>query len=217
MTLKLRFPLVVLAALTACRDAAGPGNEARGASTPGVQAKVVRDATADTPPRILQQSPTAPPLETYRVSFWARHDKASWVAVNYQPVAGQSVGQPFLRFFIPKFGLMWAPDGSRLRGHDSLFITITIDPVDLSAEFQPSGTGFSRVLAPHLVMWYANANPDLNADGVVDSTDEELRQRLSLWGTTKPRHWFKLASQNDTTQQFVASELYHFSEYAISW
>jgi hypothetical protein len=106
----------------------------------------------------------------------------STVAVDYRPAAGQSVGQPFLRFRIPKFGLKTGPDGARLYGADSVFITMTIDSVKLSVDFQPSGVTFSEVFAAGLIIWYANANPDLNCDGVVDSTDQALAQQLGAAG-----------------------------------
>jgi hypothetical protein len=167
---------------------------------------------------ILQQAPTAPPLETYQVSFWARHDKESTVAVDYRPAAGQSVGQPFLRFHIPKWGLKWGPDGRRLWGADSIFITMTIDSLNLSVDFQPSGVVFSDVFSAGLVVWYVNANPDLNGDGVVDSTDQMLEQQLALSEEpTKLIGWFKVATKNDTTQKYVATEVHHFSQYAVSW
>jgi hypothetical protein len=29
--------------------------------------------------------------------------------------------------------------------------------------------------------------------------------------------WFKTATKNDTTQKFVAADVYHFSQYAVAW
>jgi hypothetical protein len=219
LTRRVWLPIALLLALGGCREAAGPVNEPNGAgSRLGFQGNAASGSTSSPALHILQQSPTAPPLETYRVSFWASHARATTVAVDYQPAAGQSVGQQFLRFHIPKFALKWGPDGKRLYGSDSVLITLTIDPVDLAVEFQPSGVAFSRVLAPQLVIWYANANPDLNGDGVVDATDATLEAQLAIWGhTTKTQGWFKLVSNSDTNQQFVASRLYHFSGYAVSW
>ena len=181
-------------------------------------AQTTSESSSFTETHILQQAPTAPPLQTYQVSFWARHDKESTVAVDYQPAAGQSVGQPFLRFRIPKFGLKWGPDGARVEGTDSVFITLTIDSLKLSVDFQPSGVVFSNVFSAGLVVWYVNANPDLNGDGVVDSTDQMLEGQLALSEEpTKVNGWFKVATKNDTTQKYVATDVYHFSQYAVSW
>src|SRR5438552_13110136 len=124
-------------------------------------AQPTSESSSFTETHILQQAPTAPPLQTYEVSFWARHDKEATVAVDYRPAAGQSVGQPFLRFRIPKFGLKWGPDGARVEGTDSVFITLTIDSLKLSVDFQPSGVVFSDVFSAVLAAVAVNANPYL--------------------------------------------------------
>lgn len=205
------IPLALVLFAGACSDSIGP-------SPTAVLPSFGYTAADSTDLRILRQARTAPPLETYRVSFWARHDKESTVAVNYLPAAGQSFGQPFLRFRIPKFGLKWGPNGTRLEGTDSVLITLTIDSLKLSVDFQPSGVVFSDVFSAGLVMWYVNANPDLNGDGVVNSTDQMLEQQLALSeGPTKLNGWFKTATRNDTTQKFVAADVYHFSQYAVAW
>jgi hypothetical protein len=215
--MSLRHSLIALAlALFAagCADTTGPLPAA--IQPPLAQTASLSSSWTDV--HILQQAPPAPRLETYQVSFWARHDRESTVAVNYLPAAGQSVGQPFLRFRIPKFGLKWGPDGRRLYGTDSVLITLTIDTLRLSVDFQPSGVVFSDVFSAGLVVWYVNANPDLNGDGVVDSTDQMLEQQLALSEEpTKVSGWFKVATKNDTTQKYVATDVYHFSEYAVSW
>jgi len=205
------IPLALALFAAACSDNIGPLPTALPTSFDYVAA----DSTGL---HVLRQSPTAPPLATYQVSFWARHDMESTVAVDYQPAPGQSVGQPFLRFHIPKFGLKTRPDGTRFYGADSVFITMTIDSVQLAVDFEPSGVTFSEVFAAGLIIWYANANPDLNGDGVVDSTDLALQQQLALSEQpAKMNGWFKTATKNDATQQYVAAELYHFSQYAVSW
>src|SRR5438034_3625592 len=170
------IPLALALFAAGCADTTGPLPAA--IQAPLAQTQSEPSSFGDV--HILQQAPTAPALETYQVSFWARHDKESTVAVNYRPAADQSVGQPFLRFRIPKFGLKWAPDGARLEGSDSVFITLTIDSLKLSVDFQPSGVVFSDVFSAGLVVWYVNANPDLNGDGVVDSTDQMLEGQLAL-------------------------------------
>jgi hypothetical protein len=206
------FALALFAA--GCADAAGPLPAA-------MQPPLAEAAGASswfTEVHILQQAPTAPPLETYQVSFWARHDRESTVAVNYRPAAGLSEGQPFLRFHIPKFGLKWGPDGVRLAGTDSVLITLTIDTLKLSVDLQPSGVAFSDVFSAGLVIWYVNANPDLNGDGVVDAIDQMLERQVALSEEpTKLNGWFKVVTKNDTTEKYVATDVYHFSEYAVSW
>jgi len=207
VTRRLSLPFAIVLTLAGCRDGIAPLDER---TVAGPQAETVVDWPM--PQHMLQQSPTAPALETYQLSFWVRHDRETTVAVNCRS------GQPFLRFHIPKFGLMRRPDGTRVWGKDSLLITATLDTVNLAVQFQPSGVQFSTVLAPQLVLYYENANPDLNRDGVVDATDQALEQQLAIWGqTARTQGWFHVASRNNSTQQYVAATLYHFSQYAICW
>ena len=44
-----------------------------------------------------------------------------------------------------------------------------------------------------------------------------LQQQLAIWSRGSTSAWKHLASRNDTTQQYVASAIYHFSQYAVSW
>ncbi len=218
MTSRHRWLLTIPVALglfaAACRDATAPLSPRdvvapQGNYVTGPQADFLADWLT---PCILQQAPSAPPLETYQVSFWARHDRETNVAVNY------TSGEPYLRFRIPKFGLKWTPDGARVQGSDSVLVTLTLDPVKLAVSFQPSGLVFSDVFAAQLAIYYENANPDLNGDGVVNLTDWVLKLRLGIWGNSdrSPR-WFKVGSRNNTSQQFVAGSIYHFSLYAVSY
>ena len=212
MTAKLWLPLAILLPLAGCRDAAAP------VDPQDVVGPELSKAAWSRQIPILQQSRTAPPLETYQVSFWAYRGQASTVTVNYQPVSGQSVGQPFLRLDISKNGLKAGAGGKSLKRGDSVAVTLTIDPVRFSVEFEPSGVLFSKNLPANLTIWYENANPDLNDDGVVDATDQALEQQLAFWYHAVKQHaWSRLSSTNDTTQESVSTALYHFSQYAICW
>jgi hypothetical protein len=166
----------------------------------------------------LRQSPQAPPLERYQVSFWARKSGASSVRVNYLPEAGQPVGAPFLRFDIPRDGLVSTPDEGHLGRRDSVLITLTIDPVTFSVDFQPSGVTFSKRLPASLSIWYGNADPDMNGDGVVDSADQTVAGQLALWTRdVSQSSWLQLFSGIDPVEPVVFSTLFHFSEYTVSW
>jgi len=210
MTLRRQSLFSILVVLVACRDVAAPPN-----------APAVADLQVSWPSpaamHLLRQAAAAPALETYQVSFWACDGEASTVTVNYQPVAGESVGQPFLRFDIPKNGLVTGPGGVRLKRGDSLLVTLTIDPVTFAVDFQPSGVWFSNGLPAQLTIWYENADPDLNGDGVVDATDQMLQQQIALWGRAEHVPWVRLLSDNDPTLPSVSTVLHHFSEYAVSW
>lgn len=216
MTLRLWLPLAILLTLAGCQDVAAPLNEQNVADPRlGITSAAVSQPASFTRVHMLQQAPTAPPLETDRVSFWAYVGKASTVTVNYQPAAGQSLGEPFLRFDIPKHGLVAGAGGVPLNRGDSVAVTLTIDSVSFSVHFQPSGVLFSTKFPANLTIWYENANPDLNGDGVVDRKDQHLEQLLAIWYNAHP--WSQLSSKNNTTQLSVSAALYHFSEYALCW
>ena len=209
---RLRLLVAILLVLSGCRDAAAPLDELN------VLGEVVSHPTAPAGEHVLRQSPTAPPLETYQVSFWAHVGEASTVAVNYEPAAGESVGQAFLRFDVPRYGLVAGAGGARLGKTDSVAITLTIDPVDFAVEFEPSGVLFSTRSPAQLRIWYDNADLDLNGNGVVDGGDRNQLRRLGLWyRADRTNVWLKSPSKNNATQLNVAGPLYHFSEYAVSW
>ena len=212
MTLRRRWLFVILVTVGGCRDASAPLDERR------VVGDVVSSASEYGDIHVLRQSPTAPRLESYQVSFWAHQDQASTVTVNYEPTEGLSVGGPFLRFDVPREALRTGPDGLRLGARDSVFITLTIDPDNFSIEFAPSGLIFSRRHPATLAMWYGNADPDVNDDGVVDATDQTLADQLAIWGRheNEPR-WRESSSHTEAGQQWISAALRHFSEYAVCW
>jgi hypothetical protein len=199
----LAIPLV----LAACQDATAPvGREASGPPQYSVSSSTIS---------VLRQAPTAPPLETYRLSFWAYVGKPATVTVNYKPAPGQWVGAPFLRFAIPANGLVTGAGGTPLNYGDSVLVTLSVDSLAFAVHLDPSGVQFSPFFPATLTLWYANANPDVNGDGTVTGYDKYLLRQLTLWyyGQT----WTQLPSQNDPALQYVATNLYHFSDYALSW
>jgi hypothetical protein len=209
MTLRREWLFAILVVLVGCRDAAAPLDES------AALAELSSSLSAGL--HILQQSPTAPRLQAYRVSFWAKRGTQTTLFVNYRPAPGQSQGDPFLRFKIPINGLVAGAGGAPLGRGDSARITLTIDSVRFHVDFQPSGVRFSKSSPAQLAIWYQDANPDLNGDGVVNATDAALTQQLAIWSQSTTDAWKQLSSKNDTTQQYVASKIYHFSEYAVSW
>jgi len=194
-----------------CSDGIGPH--------PAAVVPPLYDMTVSSPgTHILRQSPTAPRLTTYQVSFWARRGTQTTIFVNYRRAAGQWWPDPFLRFKIPINGLVAGADGVPLARGDSVRITLTIDTVLFNVDFQPSGVVFSKSSPAQLAIWYQNANPDLNDDGVVDAIDATLKDQLAIWykGSRK-EPWRQLWSRNDTNQELVTAALYHFSQYSVAW
>ena len=219
LTRRLWFSLAIPLALAGCRDLTAPPSEQQAAGRQlSMTAQLACEPTAPPEVHILQEAPGAPPLETHQVSFWIYQGEASTITVNYQPAAGELVGQPFLRFDVPKHGLVAGADGAPLERGDSVAVTLTIDSVSFAVAFQPSGLLFSTHFPATLAMWYENANPDLNGDGVVNAVDDSLKQQLTIWNQAEQTYpWLKVSSENDTTEARVSTVLYHFSEYAVLW
>ena len=112
---------------------------------------------------------------------------------------------------------MTGADGVRTKRGDSVLVTVIIDPVTFTVDFQPSGVWFSNGNSARLTIWYENADPDLNGDGVVDNVDQLLQQQIALWYHASATHWEPLSSLNDPTLPSVSTVLSHFSEYAVSY
>ena len=204
------MPLALVLVAAGCTDQTGPSPIA----APAPLAVVLP------PPgtHLLQQSPTAPRLQTYQVSFWAKRGVQRTVYVNYRRRPYQWFPDPFLRFRIPINGLVAGADGVPLDRGDSVRITLTIDTVNFNVDFQPSGVVFSNSSPAQLAIYYENANPDLNGDGVVDAADQTLREQMAIWyRASKAGAWKQVGSKNDTSEEVVTAELFHFSQYAVAW
>ncbi len=211
------LPLAVL--LASCQDASRLTSPTAG--TTRSQRVAMSDAFSlwgDSTIHILRQGPTAPPLETYQVSFWVRRDRETSVTVNYQPAPGRTTGQPFIWFDVPKDALFRNPDGEGFKGKDSVLITMTVDTVRFIVDFEPSGLQFKHDHEPMLVVWDQNANQDLNGDGVVDAADDSLLQQLRIITRSgKHEKWHWTRSFEGWDLPYVFAPLQHFSQYAVSW
>jgi hypothetical protein len=203
------MPLTFVLVAAGCTDQTGPSRT----TVPAPLAGVVAPPPSGT--HILQQSVAAPLLQRYQISFWAKRGTQTSVFVNYRRRPGQWLSDPFLRFKIPINGLVAGAGGVPLNRGDSVLITLTIDTVFFKFNFEPSGLLFSTSSPAQLAIWYTNANPDLNGDGIVDASDEALQEQLAFWYHGKT--WLKQMSKSDTTQLSVSGPLYHFSQYAVAW
>jgi len=202
------WPLLALIALAACREPAAP-------LPPGAEFSVQRGP--GTLPPVLQQAATAPQLETYDVSFWVTKGTAATIRVNYRSVGEESPAASFLQFDVPKDGLVAGALGAPLKRGDSVQIRLKIDSDRFVVDFEPAGLVFSSRSPANLTFWYANANLDLNGNGVVDGSDWNMLQQLSVWYAATPTAGYKVSTKNDASQLILSAPIYHFSTYAVSW
>lgn len=226
--------LLAILAFVGCQDAVGPRGDSPLA---GPQFDAVAGDSADVAPDandlaadssdasvtpLLRQGPGAPALETYQVSFWVRKNakKNLYVSVDYLPRAGHTQGDQFLLFYVPKDALVRGGGGSRLAKHDSVLVTMTIDPATFAVDFQPSGMIFKKDNPARLLFYYENADPDLNGDAVVDATDQALEAQLQIvYRANEKAKWHKIKIKGLTggAYPWVMGDVRHFSQYAVSW
>ncbi len=87
------------------------------------------------------------------------------------------------------------------------------------AHMEPTGLQFSANHPAELKVWYEGADPDLNTDGTINTTDDYIEQNeLGVWvqeTTTDPWEW--VPSQHTLNVKKFEALLEHFSSYVISW
>lgn len=226
----LLIALAALAALGSCRDATGPelGHSEAAGTAPWawhMLADRTGDGVGDSRLNILRQSPSAPPLETYRTSFEACRNSSRTLRIRYQRLRSGQYDErrrartdAFLELTVPRGSLSRWPDGSRFRWSDCVTITVAVDPHHMVASFEPAGLKFSGSNPTQLRLWYAEANPDYNGDGVVDRRDQEIEDHaLSIWRLSHSSEpWQKIGAVQYRDAKRFEAELYEFSHYAVA-
>lgn len=196
--------LTMLAGLLACgSDGTGPRD-------------VVK---TDAELNVLRSSPTAPPLVTTTASFYARKGEGRELRMYYRPEAGATDSTEFLRFQVNASSLDRRPDGSLVADGDSVLISVTvIDASRLVVDFQPSGLRFSATDPPELRLSFAEANGDINEDGIVDGEDDSAKAQLAIWRReTIADPWVRLASALSVSSSDVRADITGFTNYAIAY
>lgn len=194
--LSTRIGIIALAALAACGgDSTSP--------TPIIK------QTSDL--HFLRLSATAPQLQSTVVSFYAVKGQDSEIRVRFQN------GEDYLRFRVFANSLQLRPDGTPIATGDSILITITItDPTKLQADFQPAGLKFSS--PARLQFEFAEADKDLNGDGVVNATDTSLIPQISTWRQeVAGGEWLKVSSIVEIEINEVQADISGFSGYALAY
>jgi hypothetical protein len=157
---------------------------------------------------------TGPPLDQFQVRFTAVRGQTSSVQINYQGPAG-SAAQPFLRLDVTD--PVFVPGRGDLSPGDSVTMTVTVDPVNVLVNLEPSGIRFGQPAA--LSMWYGGAGGDLNGDGVVDRADADIESGpLTIWCLENPGDpWWAMSTVRSTLDRTLIVDLQHFSNYAVAY
>jgi hypothetical protein len=196
--LSTRIGIIALAALAACGgDSTAP--------------KTITKPTSDL--HFLRLSATAPQLQSTVVSFYAVRGQDREVRVRF------TNGEDYLRFRVFANSLLLRPDGTTIANGDSVLITITItDPTKLQADFQPAGLKFVASAPARLQFEFAEADKDLNEDGVVNGTDTALIPQISTWRQeVAGGDWVKVSSLVEIEINEVQADISGFSGYALAY
>lgn len=152
----------------------------------------------------------------YSASFWAVKGQDRYVEIDYS-ISGSMA--PFIHFDVPAGALSKRPNGQSFANGDSVMITVTLDDSDMVVHMSPSGLEFNAQDPAVLKVWYTGAGEDLNNDGVVDNDDWNIEQNLlGIWtqqASSDP--WAVLPSVRSPDNNWVLSDVEHFSGYAVSW
>jgi hypothetical protein len=185
----------------ACNDATGP------------------DGVGTDELSFLQLPPGAPPLVVQTASFWARTDDNREVRMYFRPRPGESDSSEFLRFRVDEGSLARRPNGSAFAAIDSILITVTVvDLQRLIVDFQPSGLRFSQSRPARLKIEYENADHDFDDDGDIDSNDENLEQRFSIWRQeTAGAPWFELGTVRRDDLDEIEADIFGFTNHALAY
>ncbi|MDH5256207.1 MAG: hypothetical protein OEW72_09860, partial [Gammaproteobacteria bacterium] len=95
---------------------------------------------------------TGPPLDEFQVSFWAVRGQPSSVEINYLDAAG-GAPQPFLQLGVAD--PIYVPGRGSLAPGDSVMLTVSVDPVNIMVQLEPSGIQFGQPAS--LSLWYGGA------------------------------------------------------------
>lgn len=157
----------------------------------------------------LRPAADAPPLAQTSVTFWAYRDRQSEGDIWYRPRPGHNDSTEFVEFKVP----------DRSISQDSVQITITVvDQENLVVQFEPSGLQFDPRRPARLKFEYAEADDDINDDGLVDQTDEQLKPLLSVWRREQAgQPWFKVPSISIEVSDEIEADITGFTHYAIAY
>ena len=204
--MRTRFLLLVvpLAALLACSDSSSPGDD--GESKPPADLNIV--GLPD----------DAPPLYNPEASFYAVKGQNAEARIYFQNDQG-GPGEEYLRLRVDGPTLQARPDGTPIAEGDSVLITIrVVDPAQMLFEMEPSGLTFSAADPAELKIRYVEVHGDLNDDGHVDGTDDDIESLIAIWRQETPSDPFvRVGTAVAKDLKEADAELTGFSRYALAY
>jgi hypothetical protein len=198
--------------MASCQDGTGP-------TVPVVLADASGSAVYE-PPEVLRQSPTGPPLEILTSSAWIVRGERNTIRVRYASLPGDTADSELVRLDFHDETLLSRPDGSPIADGDSILVTVTIDPVQFSVSFAPTGLTFDPERPARFRLRYHRADPDLDGNGIVDAVDEQIRvSQLRIWLAPEVASlpWEIIAAEHSPDSRKFDVDLLHFSNYALAW
>lgn len=166
----------------------------------------------------VQFAPTAPPLASNSVSFWATRGEDAEAEICYL-TPGDGECEAFVELELEENSLLARPDGSPIAVGDSVLITIRIvDPRRLEVELLPAGLRFNPQQPAELSFDFGFAEDDLDDDGDVDDRDQTLNRQLAIWRLPSGAgSWTKLATLRFDDLEELEADLTGFSRFAIAF
>jgi hypothetical protein len=177
------------------------------------------DKGRDSGPRFLRPGDSAPAIANPSITFVATKGQDVIVRMYYRPTRAGHDSSVFAEFRVAQQALDRRPDGSAIANGESVVITMTlVDAARGIIDFEPSGLRFSSRKPAVLRISYANANRDLNGDGVVDARDLLLEQTLHIACQETPSSpWIPVPSSKTVEGDEIEASISGFSGYAIDF
>ncbi len=169
-------------------------------------------------------SPLLTPIDTPYIAlmpgdtgFYAVKGRSYDVVLRFQSTSS-TLGDKVLEFQLAAGSLLKRPDGTLIAAGDSVFIEIRPDTAGKMAfTFSPSGLVFDSTAPAVLTMWCNHAAADLNGDGVVNSTDEQLWYEMAIWkreSTTDP--WTQQSTTRSTDGYQLQTPVTGFTGFSVA-
>ena len=167
---------------------------------------------------ILRIPPSAPPLQSTSVQFWAKKGVTRTGKIFFTNGSGGQ-GSEYARLTIGPNSLKALPNGTPIAPGDSVLVTMTVvDPTQTLFSLAPHGLTFNNLAPAKLKLFYTEADHDFDGDGDQDLIDTLIEQRLAIWRQPSLGALFtRLLTLLQLNFDSVQSNLKKFSQYAIAF